>query len=134
MLKINFSKNNFAYFNISSGYLKNNDTYERVLYPVYQDTKTLFRDDFRETIYWNPVIQTDKNGKAKVEFYNSDANTTFRMITEGSAYNGLLGRTEKTYAVKSNLQIDAKIPQYITMADQPEIPLVIKNNSDKIKK
>jgi len=56
------------------------------------------------------------------------------MITEGSAYNGLLGRTEKTYAVKSNLQIDAKIPQYITMADQPEIPLVIKNNSDKIKK
>ncbi len=133
--KINFSKNNFAYFNISSGYLKNNDTYERVFtYPVYQDTKTLFRDDFRETIYWNPVIQTDKNGKAKVEFYNSDANTTFRMITEGSAYNGLLGRTEKTYAVKSNLQIDAKIPQYITMADQPEIPLVIKNNTDKIKK
>ena len=133
--KINFSKNNFAYFNISSGYLKNSDSYERVFtYPVYQDTKTLFRDDFRETIYWNPVIQTDKNGKAKVEFYNSDANTTFRMITEGSAYNGLLGRTEKTYAVKSNLQIDAKIPQYITMADQPEIPLVIKNNTDKIKK
>lgn len=56
------------------------------------------------------------------------------MITEGSAYNGLLGRAEKTYAVKSNLQIDAKIPQYITMADQPEIPLVIKNNTDKIKK
>ena len=132
---IQFSKDNFAYFNISSGYLKNNDTYERVFtYPVYQDTKTLFRDDFRETIYWNPVIQTDENGKAKVEFYNSDANTTFRMITEGAAYNGLLGRAEKTYAVKSNLQIDAKIPQYITMADQPEIPLVIKNNTDKVKR
>ena len=132
---INFSKDHFAYFNISSGYLKNSDTYERVFtYPVYQDTKTIFRDDFRETIYWNPVIQTDENGKAKVEFYNSDANTTFRMIIEGAAYNGLLGRAEKTYAVKSNLQIDAKIPQYITMADQPEIPLVIKNNTDKVKR
>lgn len=132
---VNLAKDNYAYFDIPSGYLKNNDTYERVFtYPVYQDTKTIFRDDFRETIYWNPVIQTDEKGKAKVEFYNSDANTTFRMITEGAAYNGLLGRAEKTYAVKSNLQIDAKIPQYITMADQPEIPLVIKNNTDKVKK
>lgn len=36
-----------------------------------------------------------KTGKAKVEFYNSDANTTFRMIIEGAAYNGLLGRTNR---------------------------------------
>lgn len=128
---IKLSKDNFAYFDIPSGYLKSNNTYERVFtYPVYNDTKALYRDDFRETIYWNPVIQTNEKGKAKVEFYNSDSNTTFRIITEGISYSGLLGRAEKTYAVKSNLQIDAKIPQYITMADRPEIPLVIKNNSN----
>lgn len=28
--------------------------------------------DFRSTIYWNPSVSLDKNGKATVEFYNSD--------------------------------------------------------------
>jgi TonB-dependent SusC/RagA subfamily outer membrane receptor len=97
--------------------------------PKYETTKTEERNDFRETIYWNPVVQTDKNGSATVEFYNSDASTTFRAIAEGIAYNGELGRGEATYAVQNSFQVDAKIPPYLTVGDQALIPLVIKNNS-----
>jgi len=68
--------------------------------PKYTSTATSNRSDFRETIYWNPVVQTDTDGKAVVEFYNSDASTTFRAITEGIGYNGKLGRAEATYAVQ----------------------------------
>lgn len=31
--------------------------------------KTEERSDFRETIYWNPVVQTNKEGKAEIDFF-----------------------------------------------------------------
>lgn len=95
--------------------------------PKYLTPETNEKNDFRETIYWNPTIQTDKNGKAKVEFYNSDANTTFRAITEGIGYNGTIGRTEQTYAVHDAVSVDAKIPPYINAGDKVKIPVVLKN-------
>ncbi len=134
--KINFDLTPKSYYAIES--IPNDSlstySYSRVFeYPEYKKTSTPYRIDFRETIYWNPVIQTDKDGKAKVEFYNSDANTTFRAISEGISYNGLVGREEKTYATQSPLAVDAKIPPYLTMGDQPKISTVIKNNSNTVK-
>lgn len=98
-------------------------------YPEYKSTNTVYRHDFREAIYWNPVVETNIDGKAKVEFYNSDANTTFRVITEGISANGLIGHDESMYASQSEISIDAKIPQYMTRTDEMHIPVVIKNNS-----
>ncbi|HEX2628523.1 MAG TPA: alpha-2-macroglobulin family protein, partial [Chitinophagaceae bacterium] len=89
------------------------------------------RTDFRETIYWNPVVSTDENGKAEVEFYNSDASTTFRAIAEGLGYNGNAGRIETTYATQNALSLDAKIPPYLTVGDKAMLPVVIKNNRDE---
>lgn len=99
--------------------------------PKYASTAISERTDFRETIYWNPVVQTGNDGTASVSFYNSDASTTFRTIAEGIGYNGKLGRTEATYAVQNALQVDAKIPPYLTVGDKALIPLVIKNNSNE---
>ena len=95
--------------------------------PQYASAETRVRDDFRETIYWNPVVQTDNKGEASVSFYNSDATTTFRAIAEGIGYNGRAGHGEATYAASSPLSIDAKIPPYVTVGDEVKIPLVIKN-------
>ncbi|MEF9479199.1 hypothetical protein OWR28_16980 [Chryseobacterium sp. 1B4] len=103
-------------------------------YPEYKTTNTPYRYDYRETLYWNPVVETDKNGKAKVEFYNSDANSTFRIMTEGIAASGLAGRDETAYAAQSLISIDAKIPQYLTRTDQMIIPVVLKNNSSETRK
>lgn len=101
---------------------------KRFYTPVYQSTETEVRNDFRETIYWNPVVQTDEKGKATVEFYNSDATTTFRAIAEGIGYNGLLGNAEKTYSSKALIAADIKIPPYLTTGDKALLPLTIKNN------
>jgi TonB-dependent SusC/RagA subfamily outer membrane receptor len=97
--------------------------------PQYKSTVTDERNDHRETIYWNPVVQTDREGRAAVEFYNSDATTTFRAIAEGIGYNGWLGRADTTYAARAAMSVDAKIPPYLTAGDQALIPVVIKNNS-----
>lgn len=103
-------------------------------YPEYKTTNTFYRFDYREALYWNPVVETDKNGKAKVEFYNSDASSTFRIMTEGIAASGLAGKDETTYAAQSLISIDAKIPQYLTRTDQMIIPVVLKNNSSETRK
>lgn len=97
--------------------------------PVYTSLHTNERDDFRETIYWNPVVQTDKYGKATVSFYNSDASTSFRAITEGIGYNGQPGRTETTYVSQAPVGVDIKIPPCLTTGDKALLPLVIKNNT-----
>jgi TonB-dependent SusC/RagA subfamily outer membrane receptor len=123
-----------TYFYASQPVQANSTTYtiaRRFYAPKYHSPETNVRDDFRETIYWNPVIQTDRNGEAKVEFYNSDATTTFRAIAEGIGYNGKLGRSETTYAVQPPMSVDAKIPPYMTIGDNALIPLVITNNSRK---
>ncbi|RFM36940.1 TonB-dependent receptor plug domain-containing protein [Chitinophaga silvisoli] len=99
--------------------------------PKYLSTEPDTKTDFRETIYWNPTIQTDRYGNASVEFYNSDANTTFRAITEGIGYNGAVGRTEYTYAVHDIVSVDAKIPPYINVGDHVQIPVVLKNYSNE---
>jgi hypothetical protein len=52
--------------------------------------------DLRPTIYWNPYVLTDKKNKsAKLEFYNNDITTKFRIIIEGMNANGKLTRIEK---------------------------------------
>lgn len=70
--------------------------------PRYEAPKRLNAiPDYRSTIYWNPMIQTDVNGKAKVTFWNSDENnTTFRIAIEGATPKGQLGVGTKTYSVK----------------------------------
>lgn len=102
---------------------------KRFYAPIYTSTETEIRDDFRETIYWNPVVQTNEEGKATITFYNSDATTTFRAVAEGTGYNGLLGYEEKTYSTKALIAADVKIPPYLTTGDKALLPLTVKNNS-----
>lgn len=104
------------------------------MYPVYKTTNTAYRHDYREALYWNPIVETDKDGKAQVEFYNSDANSAFRIMTEGISSSGLIGHDETTYSAQSLISIDAKIPQYVTRTDQMTIPVVVKNNSPETRK
>ncbi|MBU1822231.1 MAG: TonB-dependent receptor plug domain-containing protein [Bacteroidetes bacterium] len=58
------------------------------------------RPDYRSTVFWSPIIRTGKDGKAKVSFFNTDAETTMRVGMEGLAYNGLMGSGKTTYSVK----------------------------------
>lgn len=47
------------------------------------------RPDYRSTVYWNPNITTDENGKASVSFFTSDAtDTQLTVQLEGLAFSG----------------------------------------------
>ncbi len=89
------------------------------------------RTDFRQTIYWNPVVQTNEKGKAKFEFYNSDAITSFQVLAEGVGANGLIGRQKKNYATRKYVNVALKSPNYMTIKDTILLPLVITNELKK---
>lgn len=100
--------------------------------PIYESEELPEdRTDFRQTIYWNPVIQTDKNGEATFEYYNSDAISSFIITTEGIGYNGLLGRNETKYATKKLLNIDFKTPNYMALNDTIQLPIIVTNESEE---
>ena len=47
--------------------------------------------DFRNTVYWNPVVDFDSEGKAFVEFFANDIEkTSYTIKIEGIADNGRL--------------------------------------------
>ncbi len=126
------AKSNCLSYKIRTG--SSSYTVARKFYvPVYQSLEAPERNDFRETIYWNSVVQTNKSGTARLTFYNSDATTTFRAIAEGIGYNGLLGRAEATYAVQNAIVVDAKVPPYLTVGDKALLPVNLKNNTEETK-
>nr|WP_321451309.1 MG2 domain-containing protein [uncultured Carboxylicivirga sp.] len=138
---INTKKGNYSNYNrqrkysrklaqryVSGGY--HFDKVKEFYVPRYQseDVKGF---DKRETVYWNPTVATDHKGKAEVEFFNSDEVTTFRTIVEGIGNNGLVGRVEGFYSSLKPLQMEAKVPPYLTFEDELDVAVLITNNTDK---
>jgi hypothetical protein len=46
--------------------------------------------DLRTTIYWQPNVVTDEEGKAKLDFYTADDPATYTVIIEGISEDGKL--------------------------------------------
>ncbi len=61
--------------------------------PMYdEDPIRQALDDKRATIYWNPIVETDAEGVANLEFFNTDVATKQILVLEGMDGEGRLGR------------------------------------------
>ncbi len=56
--------------------------------PQHTDKSQNTRPDHRTTLYWNPKVLTDANGKASVKFYASDVSKRYLVTLEGVSNNG----------------------------------------------
>ncbi|MBW6482347.1 MAG: hypothetical protein K0B10_04730 [Vicingaceae bacterium] len=88
------------------------------------------RTDFRSTIFWDGNIEVGNNGQATVEFYNSDEVTSFRTIVEGVGV-GMIGRAEYTHFTQLPFSMTVKVPSQVIFGDVVEIPLTLKNTTNK---
>lgn len=69
--------------------------------PKYEVTRQEdIRPDYRSTIFWAPMLKTGKDGKARFQYYNSDAAGTIDIHTEVLAPFGLPGFAKMTYSVQ----------------------------------
>ena len=60
--------------------------------PNYNEKKPEYQfPDNRTTVYWSPMIKTDKTGKTTVSFFATDDAANMRILVEGLDKTGKLG-------------------------------------------
>jgi len=101
-------------------------TTERVFPKPNHAPDDTVRSDFRDTIWWDASIETDKRGQAVVRFPLSDAVTSFRLTAEGHAA-GQVGHAEKVITSKLPFSLFVKIPAAAADTDEPRLPVVVTN-------
>jgi len=47
--------------------------------------------DYRRTLYWNPMVTTDEDGRAKIQFYNNSSCRNFSISAETVTPSGIIG-------------------------------------------
>ena len=57
--------------------------------PEYPDGPIFGDVDYRRTLYWNPNVITDEEGKAQVEFYNNSVTKRFSIEAAGITSAGV---------------------------------------------
>ena len=80
-----------------NGFYKARQFYSPKYTAPVNDTKA---GDFRNSLYWNADIITDKNGKASFDYFNSASRGIYRIEIEGIDGNGNLGREVYHYKVE----------------------------------
>lgn len=85
---------------------------ERITYPGYYTAREFYvpkydqpsnvsnHPDIRSTLYWNPFVETDKDGNATVTFYASDVTSKFKIVVQGITYGGAPGIASNAFIVQ----------------------------------
>jgi hypothetical protein len=68
--------------------------------PKYDTEPNNIKADYRSTIFWDPQVIANTDGKAKFNFFNADEAGVYRMVIEGIDAEGHLARKVYTYDVK----------------------------------
>ncbi len=69
---------------VLSGYSECADFY----HPNYSKRPLPTVKDYRRTLYWNPYLQLDKEGKASIQFYNNSKQTQIVVDAQGMTLKG----------------------------------------------
>jgi hypothetical protein len=85
------------------------------------------REYFPETMYWNPSLITDDNGKAEVKLPMADSITSWRLSVMGNTADGQLGSMTIPVKCFQDFFVDLDLPVALTANDQINIPVACYN-------
>jgi A-macroglobulin TED domain/Alpha-2-macroglobulin family/Carboxypeptidase regulatory-like domain/Alpha-2-macroglobulin bait region domain len=88
------------------------------------------REDFPETLLWQPSVETDSSGHAELRFKLADNITTWRIDVLASTREGLLGSGTAEITSFQPFFIEHSPPRILTQGDQIELPVVLRNYLD----
>jgi len=98
--------------------------------PALMSTPRL-RQDFPETMLWEPALITDQRGHARLNFKFADNITTWRLTAVASTKNGELGHVEKDLRAFQPFFLEHDPPRVLTEGDEIEYPVVLRNYLDR---
>jgi uncharacterized protein YfaS (alpha-2-macroglobulin family) len=88
------------------------------------------RHVFEETAYWAPSLETTANGRASLHFNLPDSLTTWKLHALASTTDGRIGVLDQTFRTFQPLFVDADLPQVLTVSDEIELPVNLRNYTD----
>lgn len=97
----------------------------------HRSTDDEVREDFAETLYWQPLLITDSRGQAQIRFDLSDSVTTFRIAIDGHTSGGRIGSGQAVVTSRLPFQIEPKLPLEVSVGDRVDLPVGIINATDQ---
>jgi len=85
------------------------------------------REYFPETLLWQPSIETDKQGRARINFKLADNITTWKLAVIGSTEDGRIGTAETEIKAFQPFFVDHDPPRVLTEGDEISLPVVVRN-------
>jgi uncharacterized protein YfaS (alpha-2-macroglobulin family) len=85
------------------------------------------RSFFPETLYTNPALITDGDGRASVNVPLADSITTWRVTSLASTVRGALGSSTAPLRVFQDFFIDLDLPVSVTEGDEVSVPVAVYN-------
>jgi hypothetical protein len=89
------------------------------------------RQDFPETMLWEPELITDRQGRTRLNFKLADNITTWKLTAVASTKNGELGRAEKDLRAFQPFFVEHDPPRVLTQGDEIAYPVVLRNYLDR---
>ena len=89
------------------------------------------REYFPETLVWQPSLETDKQGRAQLQFKLADNITTWKMSVIGSTEDGQVGVVEKEIKSFQPFFVEHDPPRVLTEGDEISLPVVVRNYLDR---
>ncbi|MFH0862803.1 MAG: MG2 domain-containing protein [Candidatus Altiarchaeota archaeon] len=93
-------------------------------------SKPYLRQYFPETLYYNPEVITDEEGRAHVSLIMADSITTWRASAFASSPDGRLGSNDTGIRVFQDFFIDLDLPRILTQDDEIWVPVAVYNYLD----
>ena len=96
---------------------------------IASSTRATVRSYFPESLYVNPEIITDRDGRASIAIPVADSITTWRMAMIASTQHGALGTSTSALKVFQDFFVDLDVPVTLTQGDRVSVPVAIYNYS-----
>lgn len=90
------------------------------------------RDNFLNTAYWNPNLETDNNGNASFSFDLPDNLTTWAVIVWATGDRGAFGEASKLMKVTTPLAIQTYLPENLVVGDQVVLSTRVINGTEDL--
>jgi alpha-2-macroglobulin len=87
------------------------------------------RTDFSNTAFWQPQLETDESGEARVTFTLPDSLTTWRAKGWGASIGDQYGQALTSFRTNRPLQVRLQAPRFLVEGDQATVSAMIDNRS-----
>jgi uncharacterized protein YfaS (alpha-2-macroglobulin family) len=88
-----------------------------------------FRSRFMSTAYWNPAIETDAAGRARVTFAAPDNLTAYRLMAVAADAGERFGSGDRRVTVRKPLQLLGAMPRFLNVGDEAKGGVLVVNDT-----